>query len=148
MKLKTKLEQRKERNDFMACKNVCKLCDKLILSQEITFTDGNLVINLPAGNYNNNCKYCIVLVQSIPTDTTIGANVVFTIGTGTVQYPLVSKTCRQITACGVRTRTKYSTCVETTPTGGTFRLLGNPACAPNNNLTAINGDAPAAPATE
>lgn len=133
----------------MACKNVCKLCDRLVLSQAITFTGGNLVINLPAGSYNNNCKYCIVLAQAIPTTTTIGAPVVFTIGTGTELYPLVNRCCRPVTACGVRTRTKYSVCVETTATGATFKMLGNPACQPNNNLRAVNGTAPttaAAPA--
>lgn len=128
----------------MACKNVCKLCDSLALSQAITFTGGNLVINLPAGSYNNNCKYCIVLAQAIPTTTTIAAPVVFTIGTGTELYPLVNRCCRPVTACGVRTRTKYSVCVETTATGATFKMLGNPACQPNNNLRAVNGTAPVA----
>lgn len=126
----------------MACKNTCRLCDRLVLSQSITFTGGNLVINLPAGSYNNNCKYCIILAQSIPTTTTIGAPVVFTIGTGTQLYPLVNKCCRGVTACGVRTRTKYSVCVETTATGATFKMLGNPACQPNNNLRSVNGTAP------
>ena len=132
----------------MACKNVCKLCDRLILSQSITFTAGTggapgmLVVNLPAGSYNNNCKYCIVLAQAIPATTTIGAPVVFTIGTGTQLYPLVNRCCRPVTACGVRTRTKYSVCVETTATGATFKMLGNPACQPNNNLRAVNGTAP------
>ena len=32
----------------MACKPVCKLCDKVLISQAVTFTGGNLVINLPA----------------------------------------------------------------------------------------------------
>lgn len=132
----------------MACKNTCKLCDRLIISQSITFTGGNLVINLPAGSYNNNCKYCIILAQTIPTTTTIGAPVVFTIGTGTQLYPLVNRCCRPVTACGVRTRTKYAVCVETTATGATFKMLGNPACQPNNNLRAVNGTAPVAePAT-
>lgn len=126
----------------MDCKNVCKLCDRLVLSQSIQFTGGNLVINLPAGSYNNNCKYCIVLAQSIPTTTTIGAPVVFTIGTGTQLYPLVNRCCRPVTACGVRTRTKYAVCVETTATGATFKMLGNPACQPNNNLRSVNGTAP------
>lgn len=126
----------------MACKNVCKLCDKLIISQSITFTGGNLIINLPAGSYNNNCKYCIILAQTIPATTTIGAPVLITIGTGTQQYQLVNKNCRPVMACGVRTRTKYSVCVETTPTGGIFKMLGNPCCQPNNNLRSINGTAP------
>lgn len=129
----------------MACKNVCRLCDRLVLSQAITFTGGNLVINLPAGSYGNNCKYCIVLAQPIPTTATIGAPVVFTIGTGTELYPLVNRCCRPVTACGVRTRTKYSVCVETTATGAVFKMLGNPACQPNNNLLAVDGTAPAAP---
>lgn len=126
----------------MACKNVCKLCDRLIISQAVTFADGTLTINLPAGSYQNGQKYCIVVAQSIPDTATINAPVVVTIGTGTVQYPLTKCNCAQVTACGIRTRTKYSTVVGTTATGGTFRLLGRPACAPNNALAAINGTAP------
>lgn len=129
----------------MACKPVCKLCDKFVISQAVTFTGGNLVINLPAGSYGNGCKYCIVVAQAIPAATTIGANVLFTIGTGTVQYPLVNRCCRPVTACGIRTRTRYSVVVETTPTGGTFKLLGNACPCPTNNLRSIDGTAPAAP---
>lgn len=131
----------------MSCKNVCKLCDRLVISQAITFTDGTLIINLPAGSYSNCEKYCIVVAQSIPATTTINAPVVITIGTGTQQYPLTKRNCTQVTACGIRTRTKYSTCVVTTPTGGSFRLMGNTCCAPNNNLRSINGTAPATPAS-
>lgn len=126
----------------MACKNVCQLCRNLVISQGISFTGGNLVVNLPAGSYENGRKICVILAQAIPTTTTIGAPVVFTIGTGTQLYPLVNRCCRPVTACGVRTRTKYSVCVETTATGATFKMLGNPACQPNNNLRAVNGNAP------
>lgn len=126
----------------MACKNVCKLCDNFVISQGVTFTGGNLVINLPAGSYANNSKVCIVIAQSIPDTTTINAPVYVTIGSGTQLYPLVKRNCRQVTACGVRTRTRYSTCVETTSTGGLFRMLGDPCCSPNNNLTSINGTTP------
>lgn len=126
----------------MACKNVCRLCDNLVISQSVTFTGGNLILNIPAGSYANNRKICIVIAQAIPTATTINAPVYVTIGTGTVLYPLVKKNCRQVTACGLRTRTRYSTCVETTPTGGLFKMLGQPCCSPNNNLTSINGTAP------
>jgi len=128
----------------MACKSVCRLCDRLIISQTVTFTGGNLVINIPAGDYGNNCKYCIVVAQAIPEATTINAPVYVTIGTGTVLYPLTKCNCAQVTACGIRTRTKYAVCVSTTPTGGSFRLLGRPSCAPNNNLRSIDGTAPAA----
>lgn len=128
----------------MACKNICKLCDRLIISTAVAFTGGNLVITVPEGSYQNGEKYCIVVAQVIPATTTINAPVVVQIGTGTELYPLTKCNCAQATACSIMTRTKYSTRVHTTPTGGTFRLLGNPACAPNNNLTAINGTAPAA----
>lgn len=130
----------------MSCKTVCKLCDKLVISQSVTFSDGNLIIDLPAGSYNDGCKYCIVVAQSIPATTTINAPVVITIGTGTQQYPLLKCDCSQATACSIRTRTRYSTCVETTPTSGVFKLTGKICCAPNNNLRGINGTAPVTPA--
>lgn len=126
----------------MACKNVCKLCDNFVVSQGVTFTGGNLVINLPAGSYANGRKVCIVVTQSIPDTTTINAPVYITIGSGTQLYPLVKRNCRQVTACGIRTRTRYSTCVETTSTGGLFKMLGDPCCSPNNNLASINGTTP------
>lgn len=129
----------------MACKPVCKLCDKLVLSQSVSFTGGNLEINLPAGSYNNGEKYCIVVAQAIPDTTTINAPVVITIGAGTALYPLTKRNCAQVTACGIRTRTRYSVCVVTNATGGSFRMLGQPFCSPSNNLTSIDGTAPAAP---
>lgn len=130
----------------MSCKTSCKLCPRLIISSSVNFTDGNLIINLPAGNYNDCEKYCIVIAQSVPSTTTIAAPVVVTVGEGTQQYPLTKCNCAPVTACSIRTRTRYSVCVNTTATGGTFRLLGNPCCAPNNRLTSINGTAPTTPA--
>lgn len=128
----------------MACNKVCRLCDRLIISAAVTFADGTLTINLPAGSYNNCEKYCIVIAQAIPAATTINAPVVITIGDGTEEYPLTNRCCAQLTAASLRTRTRYATVVSTTPTGGTFRLLGRAAAAPSNNLTAIDGTAPVA----
>ena len=127
----------------MSCKTVCRLCDRLVLSQAVTFADGTLTINLPAGSYANGEKYCIVIAQAIPEATTITAPVVITIGTGTEEYPLTNRCCAQVTAASLRTRTRYSTVVSTSATGGTFKMLGKGACAPVNNLTAIDGTAPA-----
>ncbi len=76
----------------MACKPVCKLCDRLVISQAVTFTGGNLVINLPAGSYRNHEKYCIVVAQSIPNTTTINAPVFVTIGTGGT-FKLLGSAC-------------------------------------------------------
>lgn len=126
----------------MSCKPVCKLCDKIRISQGVTFTGGNLVINLPAGDYQDGEKYCIVVAQAIPATTTINAPVYITIGTGTELYSLTKRDCAQVTACGIRTRTRYSTCVSTSATGGSFRLLGRTCCAPDNSLPSINGTAP------
>lgn len=131
----------------MACKPVCKLCDRLVISQAVTFTGGNLVVNLPAGSYMRGDKYCIVVAQTIPAATTINAPVVITIGEGTELYPLTNRCCAPVTACGIRTRTRYSTVVSTSATGGTFRLLGRASCAPDNSLSAIDGTAPAAAPT-
>ena len=126
----------------MNCKNVCSLCPKLILSESVSFTDGNLVITIPEGSYRNNEKYCIVVAQKIPGETTIVAPVVIEISGGTEQYPLTKAGCQQVTACGIRSRTKYSVVVSTNATGGVFRMLGKPYCTPDNRLTAINGTAP------
>ena len=129
----------------MACKTSCKLCDRLVISQAVTFAGGNVVVNLPAGSYRNGCKYCIVIAQAIPAAATINAPVVVTIGTGTEQYPLTNRCCAQATACGIRTRTRYSAVVSTSATGGAFRLLCKPCPCPDNSLASIDGTAPAAP---
>lgn len=126
----------------MSCKPSCKLCDKLVISQSITVVtvDGTdtLVIDLPTRVYGDNCKYCIVIAQSIPATATINMPVAFSIGgVTTTVYPFVRCDCSQITACGIRTRTRYSTIVSTTATGGVFKSLGGISCCPNNNLQSL-----------
>lgn len=132
----------------MACKPICKLCDKLIISTAVNFdaAANALLINLPAGDYQDGCKYCIVVAQTIPDTTTRSAQVFFTIGTGTVRYPVTKRNCAPLTACGIQERTKYSTCVDTSSTSGVFRLLGNPCYNACTSLRSINGTAPAAAA--
>lgn len=115
-------------------KNNCKLCDRLIISQSITFSGGNLVVNLPQRAYNNNCSYCIVLAQNIPDEATINAPVVFTIGTSTTTYPFLNCNCSPILASQVRTRTKYKVCVSTSASTGVFKYVGN-CCLPSNSTT-------------
>ena len=122
----------------------CKLCDRLIISQAVAFTAPNLIINLPAGAYQNCEKYCIVVAQAIPDATTINAPVFISVGDGTELYPLNQCNGAQATASGIRTRTRYATKVTTTATGGAFRLLGKICCYPTDSLTSIDGTAPAA----
>lgn len=126
----------------MACTNVCKLCDRIRISTAVTFTTPNLIITLPQGSYEDGEKYCIVVAQNIPAETTINAPVFIQIGEGTELYPLQRCDCSQATACGVRTRTRYATRVVTSPTSGSFRLLGRLCCSPNNDLQSIDGTAP------
>lgn len=127
----------------MACPTVCKLCKRLIISTAVEFTDPNLIITIPAGSYNDGEKYCIVVAQTIPAETTINAPVFIQIGDGTELYPLDRCDCSQATACNIRTRTRYSTRVVTDAATGAFRLMGKTCCAPNNDLESINGTAPA-----
>lgn len=126
----------------MACSPSCKLCRNLVISQSVTIVtvDGTdtLVVDLPLRAYDNGSKYCIVIAQTIPTTATIGMPVAFSIGGDTTTvYPFTRCDCSQVTACGIRTRTRYSTVVSTTPTGGVFKSLGGLSCSPTNNLASL-----------
>lgn len=131
----------------MACKASCKLCKNIRISQSVTFTDGTLLIDLPAGSYGDGCKYCIVVAQAIPDTVTINAPVAFTIGSvTTTTYPFVKCDCSQVTACSIRTRTRYSTMVSTNAAGGVFKSMGGLSCSPDNRLTSLPAEtAPATP---
>lgn len=118
------------------CIRNCKLCSRLILSQEITFADDTLVVNLPANAYGNDERYCIVLAQSLPDTATINAPVVFTIGTGTTTYPFVNRDCTPIYASQVRTRKVYPVRVNTGVNEGVFKYIGN-QCLPSNSTTVV-----------
>ena len=122
----------------MSCKNVCRLCKRLVISQAVTYDSGVLTINLPDGSYADGEKYCVVIAQTIPSTAIIGAPVVFTIGAGTTTFPLVNRCCAQVTAAGIRTRTRYSVVVNTSATGANFKMLGNPCCTPDYSLAEIS----------
>lgn len=119
------------------CIKNCRLCNKMILSQSITFTGGNLVVDLPVNSYGNCQKYCIVFAQTIPDTATINAPVVFTINGGTTQYPFVNQDCTPIYASQVRTRRLYSTRVNTAVNTGVFKYIGK-CCLPSNTTTVVN----------
>ncbi len=130
----------------MACKHICSVCPNLVISTAVTFADGTLTVNIPAGSYSNGQKVCLVIAQAIPETATVDAPVVVTIGTGTVEYPLQRSNGLQLTSREIRTRTKYVTCVATNATTGAFRLVGKLCnCLRGTSLTAIDGTAPAAP---
>lgn len=126
----------------MACRNICSLCRRLILSQSIEVDGENLAINIPEGGYEDDQKYCLVTAQNIPATATVNQPVVVTIGTGTEEYPLVSQDGTQILASQLRSRTRYATVVQTSATSGVFKLCGRVCGSTSGNLASIDGTAP------
>ena len=124
-----------------------RLCDRLIISAAVTFADGTLTINLPDGNYGNRERYCIVVAQTIPAETTIAAPVVITIGDDATTYPLMNADCTTVYACSIDTRTRYSVCVFTDIASGVFKLLGRLPCSRcTSNLASLPAPAVTPPA--
>lgn len=126
----------------MSCFNNCKLCRNLIISTSVTVVtvDGvdTLVIDIPAGFYANCRKVCLVIAQTIPATATINMPVAISIGgVTTTVYPIVGCDCAQVTACAIRTRTRYPLKISTNSTSAVFRSLGGLSCAPNNDLEVI-----------
>ena len=135
----------------MACKTSCKLCKNLVITQSATIVAVNgvdtLVFDLPARCYLDGCKVCIIIAQTLPAETTIVTPVAFSIGGDTTTvYPFVRCDCSQVTACAIRTRTRYSTCVSTNAVGGVFKSLGGLSCCPTNNLESLPVPATTTPA--
>lgn len=127
----------------MSCFNTnCQLCRNLVISDSVSVVtvDGvaTLVIDIPAGVYNNCSKVCLVIAQAIPDTATINMPVAISIGgVTTTVYPIVGCDCNQITASAVRTRRKYPLRVVTNATSAVFKSLGNLSCAPNNSIASI-----------
>lgn len=122
------------------CIKNCQLCSRFLTSQSIVYnaTTNQLIVDLPAGSYQNCSKYCIAFVQSIPTNTTINAQVVFTIGGDqTVGYPFLNQDCTPIYASQVRTRRLYPTRVNTAVNTGVFKYIGN-NCLPASPKNVTN----------
>ncbi|MBR5223797.1 MAG: hypothetical protein IKV81_06515 [Clostridia bacterium] len=105
------------------------MCPRFIISTAITVitVDGTdtLVIDIPAGAYNNGETYCIITAQSIPTTATVTMPVAISIGGDTTTvYPLVNAcSCLQAVACQVSARTRYKVIVQTNTVGGVFRAV-------------------------
>ena len=123
--------------------NNCKLCKNLVISTAVTVVtiDGTdtLVIDIPSsGCYCNGNKVCLVVAQTVPTTATITMPVAISIGGDTTTvYPILDKCCRPITACAIRTRTKYALRIETTATSAIFKSLNKLSCYPETPLASI-----------
>lgn len=122
--------------------NKCQLCRNLVISTAVTVVtvDGvdTLVIDIPTGYYPDCRKVCLVVAQTIPTTATIAMPVAISIGGDTTTvYPVVACDCSQITACGIRTRTKYPLRISTSATSAVFKSLTKINCYPNTTLAVI-----------
>lgn len=120
----------------------CRLCPNIVISTAVTVVtvDGidTLVIDVPAGLYRDNCRYCLIVAQTIPTTATINMPVAIGIGGDTTTvYPIVNCDCSQVTACAIRTRTKYALCLSTSATSGVFKTLRKLPCYPQETLAVI-----------
>lgn len=114
----------------MSCPNYKRLCERLVISQSVTFADNTLTINIPQMAYNDGEKYCIVIAQNLPETTTITSPVVITIGDDTTTtYPLLNCDCTTVYACAINRRTRYSVRVNTGLQDGVFSLLGKLPCS-------------------
>jgi hypothetical protein len=123
----------------MECNRNCNaLCPNIVISTSVSLVGTTLVIDIPAATYNNGDKLCLVVAQSIPAATTITAPVAISIGGDTTTlYPIVGYGCGQVTACAIRTRTRYPMVVTTNATSATFKVLRGLSCAPENALATI-----------
>lgn len=126
----------------MSCNNTCKICPCAIFSQSVTVVTvdsvDTLVIDIPAGTYANNCRYCLFVIQTIPTTATIDMPVAISIGGDTTTvYPLTRCDCLQVTACAVRARSKYLVVVSTNATSGVFKVIKGLYCAPRKTIASL-----------
>ena len=115
-----------------------------ITAEALTFADGTLTINVPQMTFNSGCPYFLRIEDEIPAETTIGADVVITIGDGTVEYPLVGFRGAQLTAEYLRSGYSYPITLINSGANGAFKLLA-PVCY--NRLAgafSVDGTAPAA----
>lgn len=125
----------------MACKN-CKcgrLCPRFVVTSAVAFAGDTLTLTLPDNiTYTDGCRYCIVVGQTIPEATTLTAEVVAVIGTGTVEFPLIDRCGTPVTAQQIFTRKRYPVYVTTSATGGTLKILCDLPDVDSTTLNALN----------
>lgn len=122
---------------------VMRLDPRSVTPVEVTFADDTLTINLPQRTFNSGCPYFMRLDEEIPAETTIGALVVITIGTGTVEYPLLDCNGAQVTAERLRTGYSYPIeLIESAPNGA-FKLKAPMRYSCYKAAFSVDGTAPA-----
>ena len=121
---------------------ILRIDPRSITPEAITFADGTLTINLPQWTYTSGCPYFLRLIGDIPEETTIGAEVVITIGTGTVEYPLLDCNGVQVTAERLRTGYSYPVAVVGSGVNGAFKILAPLVFRKFNASVSLDGTEP------
>lgn len=123
----------------MSCCKSCDDCERKVYINTATFAAGTLTLTLPDDfNYNNGGRFCFIITTALPDERTINAPVVAVIGTGTVEFPLLTRCGAQVVAQQLRTRKRYPFRVSTSATSGSIVIL---RCLPDVesvNLAALN----------
>lgn len=120
---------------------VMRIDPRSVTADAITFAADTLTINLPQRSYNSGCPYFLRILEPIPDTATIGAEVVITIGTGTVEYPLVDCNGAPVTAENLRSGYSYPVAVISSGTSGAFKILAPLYYSKLNSAFSVDGTA-------
>lgn len=121
------------------CNTSCRDCPKLVYVNEVAFTDGTLILTLPeTTSYNRGCQYCFIITTAIPNTVTRNAPVVAVIGTGTTQFPLLTRCGAAVLEQQLRSRTRYPFRVATSAAGGSLTILKQLPDVEDTTLAALN----------
>lgn len=119
--------------------NCGKLCPYFVITTAVAFAGDTLTITLPENvTYTDGHRYCIVIRQAIPDETTYNAAVVAVVGDGTTTFPLLDNCGAPVLARQLDTRTRYPVRVNTTATGGNIRVLRPLPHVDSVTLNALN----------
>ena len=122
---------------------IMRIDPRSVTPEAVTFADDTLTINLPQRSYNSGCPCFLRLIEDIPAETTIGALVVITIGTGTVEYPLLDCQGVQVTAERLRSGYSYPVAVVGTNANGAFKVIAPLVFRKYNAAISLDGTDPA-----
>lgn len=123
---------------------VMRIDPRSVTPDAVTFAGDTLTINLPQRTYLASFPYFLRLVDAIPDETTIGADVVLTIGAGTVEYPLLDVNGVQVTAERLRSGYSYPVTVVNSGANGAFKLLARLLYSRYTAAFSVDGTVPAA----
>lgn len=117
----------------------CGGCEHFVRTVSATLVGSVLVLNIPQKTYSNKEKVCICVAQALP-NVTSAQTVAITIGTGTTQYPLITKCGNNVHADQIRSRRVYHTNVATDTS--LFVMSACELCKTGSNFPTIPAQTP------